>query len=79
MCEICLNSLFHHPRCPNYTPQKATHYCSACKDGIYDDEKYIENLEGEYMHFDCVLSIKQLLEWLGYDVKTMDEMGWNCD
>lgn len=45
MCEICI----HTPclvSCPNYIPPKASHYCSSCKEGIYDGEEYIENQNG---------------------------------
>lgn len=63
-----------HPRFPNYIPLKATQYCSICGSEIYDGEKYIENLDGEYIHYECIQGLRQLLEWLGYDIKTMDEL-----
>ncbi len=47
-----------------------THYCSSCDEGIYEGEKYIENLDGEYRHYDCFRDIRDLLEWLRVDVKT---------
>lgn len=72
MCSICRQSPCH-PRCPNYVPLKASHYCSFCGDGIYDGEKYIENLDGEYRHYDCFYGMRDLLEWLGYEVKTMEK------
>lgn len=73
MYNICRQSLCH-PRYVNYIPPKATHYCSSCGDGIYDGEEYIENLDGEYRHYECFHGMRDLLEWLGYRVKTMEEI-----
>ena len=72
MCEIC-RQMPCHPRCPNYVLPKAFHYCSICGDGIYDGEDYIENQDGEYIHYECVQGIRWLLNWLGYEVKTMED------
>ena len=66
----------HLPLCPNYTPPKAKHYCSACGEGIYDGEEYIENDSGDMRHYECFYGMKDLLEWLGYKVRCWDE---NCD
>ena len=60
------------PRCPNYEPPKVSHYCSICDEGIYSGEEYIENQDGEYIHYECVQGIRQLLEWFGYEIKTME-------
>lgn len=49
------------------------HYCFICSDGIYNGEEYIVNDDGEYIHYDCIQGIRPLLEWLGYDVKIMDD------
>lgn len=59
--------------CPNYTPRKTLHYCSSCSDGICDGEEYIKNLDGEYRHCECFHGMRDLLEWLGFDIKTMGE------
>lgn len=48
-------------------------YCSSCGDGIYDGEEYIENLNGEYRHYECFHGMRELLEWLGYEVKNYGE------
>lgn len=72
-CDICGRTIGHDYRCPNYIPQKATHYCSYCGEGIYDGEEYIENQDDEYRHYDCFHGIRDLLEWLGYEVKTMED------
>lgn len=71
MCEIC-RKLPCDSRCPNYEPPKAS-YCSICNEGIYDGEDYIENMDGEYIHYECIQGIRQLLEWLGYEIKTMED------
>lgn len=71
LCDLCRRDPCH-PRCSNYTPQKATHYCSSCGDGIYEGEEYIENLDGEYRHYECFHGLKDLVEWLGCEVKTME-------
>ena len=72
MCEIC-GHMNCHSRCPNYIAPKTSHYCSICEDGIYDGEEYIENDVGEYAHSDCFFGTKDVIEWLGHDVKIMSE------
>lgn len=73
-CEYCLRiGGKHNYRCPNYDPLKAKLYCSSCGYGIYDGEEYIENDNGEYRHFDCFYGMRDLLEWLGYEVRTMED------
>ena len=72
MCEICK----HTPcliACPNYIPRKVKYYCSSCGEGIFEGEEYIENFDGEYRHYDCFHGMRDLLEWLGYKIKTMEE------
>ena len=71
MCSICRQSPCY-PRCPNYAPPKASHYCSSCGEGICDGEEYIENQDGECRHYECFHGIRDLLEWLGYEIKVMD-------
>lgn len=73
LCSIC-NQNPCHPRCPNYSnPEKAIHYCSVCGEGIYKGEEYIRNDDGEYRHWECFYGMRDLLEWLGYEIKTMEE------
>ena len=72
MCEIC-RSYPCHPRCPNYIPPKASYHCSICQEGIYNGEEYIENDDGEYAHWECFDGMRDLLEWLGYEIKTMED------
>ena len=71
MCQLC-NSYPCDSRCPNHIP-KATHYCSSCGEGIRDGEEYIENEDGECILWDCFRSMRDLLEFLGYEILTMEE------
>lgn len=72
MCDLCRQDPCN-PRCSNYTPPKTTHYCSSCGEGMYDGEEYIESLDGEYRHYDCFHGLRDLVEWLGGEVKTMED------
>lgn len=72
-CQYCMSYLEHHPACPNYEPPKTSHYCDICGEGIYRGEEYIVNDDGEYRHYDCFRGIRDLLEWLGYEIKTMED------
>lgn len=73
-CEICGQEGSHSSKCPYYSPGKPVYHCSACGEGIYEDEEYIDNNEGEYRHYDCFCGMKDLLEWLGYEIKTMEDV-----
>lgn len=72
-CNICNQEGRHDRRCPNYEQPKAKHHCSICGEGIYDGEEYLVNDDGDYRHYECFYSIKDLLSWLGYEVQTMEE------
>ena len=72
-CIYCNSLIDHHPRCPLYMPPKSTYYCSICKDPIENGEEYIENDIGKYAHYECFRGTKDLLSWLGYDVKTKED------
>ena len=73
-CEYCHQYGTHHPRCPLYESPKATHCCSICNEGILNGEEYIENDDGEYAHWDCIDYARDLAEWLGYEIKEMEEI-----
>lgn len=73
VCEFCYGIINHHPRCPNYELNEPAHYCSICGDGIFNEEEYIVNDDGDYRHFACFDSRKKLVEWLGYEVKVMED------
>ena len=72
MCEIC-RSYPCNCHCPNYITPKASRYCSICNEGILNGEEYIENDVNEYAHWECVDYGRDLVEFLGYDIKTMEE------
>lgn len=71
MCNIGTNC---HPRSPDYNPGRPHHYCSICKEGIFVLDEYIENENGDTAHWDCFHSMRELLKWLGYGIKTFDEL-----
>lgn len=71
MCDICL----HTPclsGCPNYEVLKHRPVCEICGCEIKNGENYIKNIDHEYIHFECILGIRQLLGWLGYEIKEME-------
>ena len=74
MCQLCKSYPCNY-HCPNYTPPKASHYCSICNEGIYGGEEYIKNLDGEYAHWECVYYGRDLAKFLGYEIKIMYEDG----
>ena len=69
MCEFC-RQIPCHPRCPNADEPKFDHYCPICGNGIYEGEEYIENDDGECIHYDCPTT-RELVKFLGYEVQTM--------
>ena len=73
MCNVCRKNPCH-PRCPNYIPPKAYHYCNICQEGILNGEEYIENDCGEYAHWECIDYGRDLAKFLGCEIKTMEEI-----
>ena len=74
-CQYCTRYDGHHPSCPNYESPKTKYYCDICGEGIYEGEEYIINDDGEYRHYDCFQGMRDLLVWLGYEIKTMEDDG----
>ena len=70
-CEYCGGIIDHDSRCPNAPEPRALDYCTYCGEAIYEGDEYIENDGGEMMHFDCFSGLRDLLEFLGYEIKTM--------
>ena len=71
-CDMCRRINGHLEACPNHIPPKTNHYCSICGEGIYNGEEYIKNENNDYRHYECFHGIKDLLQWLGYEIKTME-------
>ena len=72
MCSICKQS--NCPcQCPNYKPPRSYYYCSICGEGIYEGEEYVVNDLGEYRHLECFRGIRDLVKWLGHEVKVMED------
>lgn len=63
----------HHLQCPNYSPTTSNYYCSICGEGILNGEEYIVNDNGDYAHWECVDYPRDLIKFLGYDVKEMED------
>ena len=72
-CIYCGMNGEHHYRCSLYEPPKASHYCNICQEGILNGEEYIENDCGEYAHWECVDYGRDLVKFLGYEIKTMED------
>ena len=73
MCNICKH-IPCHSQCPNYERAPTDMYCDICRESIYHGDEYVENKNGDYRHYDCFYSMRELLEWLGYDIKTKEEL-----
>lgn len=71
MCSICRHSPCLR-ECPNYNLFRNRPYCSNCGGQIQVGENYIKNIDCEYMHFECIRGIRQLLSWLGYEIEEME-------
>ena len=70
MCEIC-RSYPHLPGCPNAPEPKAVYTCQCCKEGIFEDEEYVE-VGDDYYHVECLqenMFFEDVLTILGYDVR----------
>lgn len=62
-----------HPRHPDHIPSKTSYYCSICDEGIQNGEDYIVNDDGDYAHWECFRGTKHLADWLGYEIKEMED------
>lgn len=72
-CPYCRCVGFHLIQCPDFEPGRAKKYCTYCGEGIYEGEKYLENDWGESIHRDCIMSVDDLVNWLGLGYKEMEE------
>lgn len=69
-CEYCNWETGHPSSCPNADESKYDHYCSICGEGICEEEEYIVNDDGKYIHFDCP-TMRELVEFLGGEIQIM--------
>ena len=60
-------------RCPEYEPAQSSYMCCECNERINIGDEYIKNDNDEYMHYDCIPGDRQFIEWLGYEIKEMEE------
>lgn len=72
MCEICLHTPCD-PKCPNYSPIDTHVHCDICGELIEVGDEYLENINGNAAHLDCFYNIRNLLDWLGEDIKVMEK------
>lgn len=73
-CEYC-RQYPHDPRCPNHISENPKEYCTVCEGGIYPGEKYIENIFGDFAHYECLccMTTRELTHWLGHEIKNMKD------
>jgi hypothetical protein len=57
--------------CPNYELPRPKHHCRICGSGIYEGEEYIENEDGEFIHYECINGVRDLIKWLGGEIRVM--------
>lgn len=72
-CSFCLRDDGHDFLCPYYEPPKPRFFCAICKDGILNGEEYVQNQNGNYAHWDCAWVGRELVKFLGIEVKVMEE------
>ena len=72
-CEYCWYSIGHHSCCPNFEERKSNHICNICNEDIYYGEEYVKNSNNEYSHYDCVCYGRDMANFLGYEVKEMED------
>ncbi len=72
-CEECHWLIGHDYRCPNYVRPESKYICSYCEEGILPEEEYIENEHGNYVHLDCINGVMDIINFLGAQIKTMEE------
>lgn len=71
-CEYCGYTFGHNFRCPDYKEPRASHYCYFCEEGITDGEEYVTNENNEYAHYECLDSVREVLDFFGYEIKRME-------
>jgi len=72
-CPYCHGVGYHKVGCPEYEPAQSSYMCCECNERINIGDEYIKNDNNEYMHYDCIPEDRQFVEWLGYEIKEMEE------
>ena len=72
MCEICGQNPCH-PRCPNYSPDENEILCEICTNPILAGEEYVENDLGYLAHYSCLNTVRDTVDWFGFEIKTMGD------
>lgn len=72
-CPYCHGVGYHKLGCPEYEPAQSSYVCCECNERINIGDEYIKNDNNEYMHYDCIPEDRQFVEWLGYEIKEMEE------
>lgn len=67
MCYLCLHEICP-PQCPNYEIPSYIHKCDFCGFGICNGEDYVKNIDGDYVHYDCINSTKEFASWCKCEV-----------
>ena len=62
MCKFCLQ-VDCPPQCPNYEAPAYLHTCDFCGFGIYQGEEYVKNIDGDYIHYDCIDNMPEFIRW----------------
>lgn len=75
-CDVCgVSGGLHRYGCPEgySSTEKPKEICCECHDGIYTDEEYVENENGDKAHYDCLYgyTTRELIEWFGYEIRRM--------
>lgn len=71
-CEYCHRVSGHHHMCPNYEIPETNCYCHKCGEMINVGDEYIVNDNEEYAHWECVDYGRDLANFLGYEIKEME-------
>lgn len=72
-CEYCRRNFGHPSSCPNANEQKSEHNCSECGENILIGEEYVVNDNDDYAHWECVEYARDLVKFLGYEIKEMED------